>query len=431
MHIFFSGIGGTATSGLALIAWQMGYQVSGSDLQPSSYIDYLRQQGITDISIGQTADSIAAVHAKTPIDWYVYSSAISISNPNHPELAFCNDHNIKMSKRDTLINEILSQKNLKLLAIAGTHGKTTTTAMAIWLFQQLGIPVSYLVGAKTNFSPMARFEPKSEYFIYECDEFDRNFLAFHPFVSIISGVSWDHHEIFPTEKDYIDAFRQFTDQSQSIVLWQDDTKILNTSSISRAGVENSDNPEIGKIHLTGLYNRRNAWLVIRAVGQITGASPESLIAFINDFPGVSRRFEKLVENLYTDYAHTPEKITGALDIARESLNSGQKLVVVYEPLTNRRMHFTKELHKNLFDGVDRLYWVPSFLAREDPDQAVLTPTELIDSLSDTSRPKSQPKELGDDLKTTIDRHLSDGELVLCLSGGGTGSLDDWLRTNYK
>ena len=171
--------------------------------------------------------------------------------------------------------------------------------------------------------------------------------------------------------------------------------------------------------------------MIRAVGQITGASPESLIAFINDFPGVSRRFEKLVENLYTDYAHTPEKITGALDIARESLNSGQKLVVVYEPLTNRRMHFTKELHKNLFDGVDRLYWVPSFLAREDPDQAVLTPTELIDSLSDTSRPKSQPKELGDDLKTTIDRHLSDGELVLCLSGGGTGSLDDWLRTNYK
>ncbi len=430
MHIFFSGIGGTATSGLALIAHQMGHQISGSDLQPSSYISYLEQQGISNIYIGQTAESISNLHKRTPIDWFVFSSAVSISNPNHPELLFCKENNIKISKRDDLINEILSQNNLKLLAVSGTHGKTTTTAMAIWLFKQLEIPVSYLVGAKTNFSPMAHYDPRSEYFIYECDEFDRNFLAFHPYISIISGVSWDHHEIFPTETDYIEAFQQFTEQSQSVVLWQEDSKILNKSSITKARVEDTSNPNINDIKLTGLYNRRDAWLVVCALQQLTNESPEKLIELINSFPGVSRRFEKLAENLYTDYAHTPEKITGAIDVAKEALTKDQKIVVVYEPLTNRRIHYTKDLHKNLFDIVDYLYWVPSFLAREDPAQDILTPTELIDSLSDTSKSKAKPKELNEDLKSTIDTHLSSGDLVLCLSGGGTGSLDDWLRKNF-
>lgn len=431
MHIFFSGIGGTATSGLALIAHQMGYQVSGSDLQPSNYIDYLLQQGITDISVGQTTESIASVHAKQPIDWFVYSSAVSITNPSHPELSFCKEHNIKTSKRDDLINEILSQKKQKLFAVAGTHGKTTTTAMAIWAFGQLGIPSSYLVGAKTNFSPMAHFDAQSKYFIYECDEFDRNFLAFHPYISLISGVSWDHHEIFPTQEDYNSAFRQFLDQSTWKVLLDSDANRLNIHPDNSYLVLPDKDPGEAAINLVGKYNRLDAWLVANAVHKLTDEPLDKILDLLSIFPGVSRRFEKLVDNLYTDYAHTPEKIIGAVDVAHESLKPNQKLVVVYEPLTNRRMHHTKDLHKNLFDKVDQLYWVPSFLAREDPAQPVLTPAELISDLSEVSKAKAQPKELNENLRAVINSHIDAGDLVLALSGGGTHSLDDWLRQEFK
>jgi UDP-N-acetylmuramate--alanine ligase len=193
MHIFFSGIGGTAIGPLALIASQAGYEVSGSDKQDSQYIQYLRKHGIENIHIGQTRENIAKVHDAKPIDWFVYTSALPLENPNAPELIFCQEQNIKTSKRDELLNEILRQKRLKMIAVAGTHGKTTTTAMIVWLFKQLDMEISYSVGAKISFGDMGQYNKISKYFVYECDEFDRNFLAFKPFLSVISGFSWDHH----------------------------------------------------------------------------------------------------------------------------------------------------------------------------------------------------------------------------------------------
>ena len=133
MHIYFSGIGGTGIGPLALVAKQAGYTVSGSDKQMSNYIEYLQEQGITDIHIGQSADEIKAIDQKQKIDWFVYSSALPMENPNHPELKYCEENGIRTSKRDELLNKILEDKQLKLIAIAGTHGKTTTTALTVWL----------------------------------------------------------------------------------------------------------------------------------------------------------------------------------------------------------------------------------------------------------------------------------------------------------
>ena len=167
MHIFFSAIGGTAIGPLALIAKQAGYQVSGSDKQDSDYIKYLRSHGIDNINIGQSKDQIDQVNSKNPIDWYVYSSAVAIENPNSPEFQFVKEKHIKSTKRDQLLNHIIKEKNLKLIAIAGTHGKTTTTAMTIWVLKQLKIPVSYSVGAKIGFGEMGEFNPDAKYFVYE------------------------------------------------------------------------------------------------------------------------------------------------------------------------------------------------------------------------------------------------------------------------
>lgn len=433
MHIYFSGIGGVGIGPLAIIAKQAGYDVSGSDITESQYIEYLRTQGITDINIGQSDGQIATLHVEKPIDWFVYSSALPKSNPNHPELVFCQKNGIRSSKRDELLNLILEEKNLKLIAISGTHGKTTTTAMAIWAFEQLGYSISYSVGAKISFGDMGHYEPGSEYFIYECDEFDRNFLSFSPFYSIIPGIAYDHHEIYPTQQNYNEAFVDFLAQSQRAILWKQDIEKLGLNQDDeKFTIVDETNPDIEKLSLVGLYNRRDGWLVANALSQISGVTLDQAVESVNNFPGVSRRFELIAPNLYSDDAHTPEKIQGGMSVATETAkqNNNQKIIVVYEPLTNRRMHHLAKEHKNVFEGASQIYWVPSYLAREDPNLPILTPEQLINHLDEKSKHIAQAAKLDADLKQQIEQHLSAGDLVVAMSGGGGGSLDEWLRREF-
>lgn len=428
MHIFFSGIGGTAIGPLALIAKQAGYEVSGSDKQDSSYIDYLKKQGLDDIYIGQTKEAIAKLHDNNPIDWYVYSSAVEKENPDHPELKFVDDQDIKKSKRDELLNLIIREKELKLIAIAGTHGKTTTTAMVVWLFKQLGLPISYSVGAKISFGDMGSYQPNSKYFVLECDEFDRNFLSYKPYLSLISGVSWDHHEIFPTREDYQDAFKEFISQSQKTILRAEDQSYLNLPNNDENLLVANDS-ELDELKLDGFYNRLDAQLAIDALVELTKTPVSKLVEIMNRFPGLQRRMEEIISNLYTDYAHTPEKIRGGLSVALEMADKkGQKVIVVYEPLTNRRQHYMMDDYKDCFKGAQKVYWIPSYLAREDPKQRVIPPAELISHLSDPSI--VEPMERDIKLKQVIQKHLDIGDMVVGMAGGGGDSLDEWLRKEF-
>lgn len=437
MHIYFSGIGGTGIGPLALLSKQAGYEVSGSDKQDSQYIHYLKKKGISNISIGQTRENIEKVHQEKPIDWFVFSSAIEKEQTTHPELSFVTERTIKNSKRDLLLNHIIKDRQLKLVAIAGTHGKTTTTAMLIYLMKALELPISYSVGAKISFGDMGQYDPRSEYFVLECDEFDRNFLSFTPYMSLISGIGYDHHEIYPTEESYRQAFREFIGKSAWKHLWRSDFVRLglqiDTSYSDASVVLLEDNAtEIEAIQLAGLVNRRNAYVVISAVHAITKEPLQKLIALMAKFPGVSRRMEQIKPNLFSDYAHTPEKIQGALQIAQEmALKTKRELIVVYEPLTNRRMHHTRNQHFDLFNSATKLYWVPSYLAREDPALPILTPTELIGSLNPGMQSKTEAAELNDALKQKIKWHRKNGGMVLALSGGGGNSLDEWLRKEFS
>lgn len=428
MHIFFSGIGGTGIGPLALIAHGAGYDVSGSDKQDSGYIQHLKAHGITDITIGQSEEAIAVRHAKNPIDWFVYSAAVAIEQPNSPEMAFCRAHGIRMSQRAELLNTILAEKQLQMIAIAGTHGKTTTSAMAVWLLKQLGLPVSYSFGAKTSFSDMGAYEAGSQYFVYEADEFARNFLEFHPRLSIIVGVDYDHPDIYPTREDYEAAFQQFVSQSQQVVAWRHEINKLSNAPDDQFIPLDANHTMLNKFSLIGEVNRQNAYQVVTAIQRLTGESFEILVAHMNRFPGLSRRFEQLAPNLYTDYAHTPPKIRGAIQIAAEA--AGQNVVVVYEGLHNTRQHFIKDELVHLFDDTKHLYIVPSYLAREDTSLALLSPTDLVGLLDDDTRIRSTPSQLDNALKSAISQHLTAGDLVLCLSAGGGGSLDEWLRQNF-
>ncbi|MGH7156821.1 MAG: Mur ligase domain-containing protein [Candidatus Saccharimonadales bacterium] len=429
MHVFFSGIGGAGIGPLALIAKQAGYEASGSDAKDSSYISYLRSRGINDIYIGQSREQIAEIHAKEPIDWFVYSSALPRDNPDHPELAFCQQNNIKATRRDDFLNQIIKDKNLKMIAVAGTHGKTTTTAMAIWLFKQLGIPVSYSVGAKISFGDMGQFDPASHYFIYEADEFDRNFLSFYPELSLITGLDWDHPDIYPSREAYYEAFQEFIDQGEHTVLWHDDAERLGLDGQANLTILDEHDPLVEEqLKLPGHVNRLDAWLVAHALQTTIDKPLDDILAKLNGFPGVSRRFEQLAPNLYTDYAHTPSKIRGALQLAQEV--AGSNVVVIYEGLHNTRQHFIKDELADLFDGVKQLYVVPSYLAREDKDLELLTPEKILDLLSNSTKEHAQAAGLNDELAEKIKIHTQQGDLVLCFSAGGASSLDEWLRQKF-
>lgn len=429
MHIYFSGIGGTGIGPLALIAHQAGFEVSGSDAKESYIIDYLKKHDLTDIHIGQSYDQIARVHKQKPIDWFVYTSALTAEQSDAPELRFCSEHNIRTSLRDEFLQHLLLQTGQRMLAIAGTHGKTTTTAMAIWLCKKLGMPVSYSVGGKLSFGAMGEFNPRATYFIYEADEYNRNFLAFRPALGIITGVDWDHPDIYPTRESYNQAFLDFIAQSEQTIIWQDDASRLALADTQQHLLLDENNKDIDQlITLPGHVNRLNAWQVAQALQIITGKPLSELIAIMNEFPGVSRRFEQLRPGLYTDYAHTPPKIRGALQTGHET--AGDNVVVVYEGLHNTRQHFIKSELKHLFDDVKQLYIVPSYLAREDPDLPLLSPEHLRELLSDTAKQHAQTASLDDKLATTIRNHLEQGDLVLCLTAGGGGSLDEWLRKTF-
>ena len=414
---------------MALIASQAGYQVSGSDSATSSYIDYLKAHGIPDIHIGQTAQQIADVNTNNTIDWFVYSVALPMTHPDHAELKFCEEQGIKSSNRSEFTSQFIKDKNLEMIAIAGTHGKSTVTAMTVWAFGQLNLPISYLVGAKLNFAQNAHFDPASQLFVYEADEYHRNFLNYQPKVSLITGLDWDHADIYPTRQDYNQAFSQFIDQSQHIVMWARDAKMLSVEPTGKRLIINQDDPQIDQlIKLAGHVNRLDAWLAAKAVHKITGKPLEEVIEVLNKFPGLSRRFEQIVPGMYSDYAHTPPKIRGALQLASEV--GGNNVVVVYEGLHNTRQHFIKGELAHIFDDIKQLYIVPSYLAREDKDLKLLSPADLLDMLSNKSQSHTVAAQLDKKLREAIIDHIDSGDLVLCLTAGGSGSLDEWLRKEF-
>jgi UDP-N-acetylmuramate-alanine ligase len=209
--------------------------------------------------------------------------------------------------------------------------------------------------------------------------------------------------------------------------FEEDTKYLGLEASSTlVSLKWTDETEIT---LKGLFNRRDAWLAIQGLRTV-GDDYDKLTASINNFPGLQRRMEQIAPNLYSDYAHTPEKIRGAMSMALEmAADTKQPLVIVYEPLTNRRQHFMIDDYKDCFEGASHIYWIPSYLAREDPNQRVIPPAEMISHLSDPSI--AEPAEMNNDLRTLIEGEIRSGAMVVCMTGGGGGSLDEWLRKEFS
>jgi UDP-N-acetylmuramate--alanine ligase len=403
-RIYFSGINGVGISPLAELAQDMGEEVVGSDMRRGEIAPELEKRGI-EVFYGKQDGKFLSEQIEKGVDWFVHTSALPADSA---ELKVAREAGIRVSKRDEWLNEFLAKYNLKMLAVAGTHGKTTTTSMLIWAFHELGMPLNYAVGTSLPWAGRSNFAPESEYFAYEADEFDRNFLAFHPYLSAIVSVDYDHADIYPTVENYQEAFRQFESQSEIVV----------------KDVEIDE-----RITLPGELRRKDASIVLAAMRHLCDASDEKLIDILNRFPGAERRFEEISKHVFTDYGHHPREVAATVEMARELRDRmGLKgVAMVYEPLQNMRQYECRKDYGDVFIGIDKLFWVPTFQLREDPNLPVLTPSDLIQYMNNPEI--AEAAELNDELSKKLHELRDDGWMILMEAGGATG--DEWLREVFK
>ena len=403
MKIYISGISGTGMGPLALMARRAGIEVSGSDLHKGAIFDELVAAGV-EVFIGEQDGEFLKSKIADGVEWFVHTSALP---ETAPEMLVAREAGIRISKRDNLTEYLVQSLGLKMVAVAGTHGKTTTTSMIVWACLKLGLPVAYIVGSTLGFAPSGSYKEGDKYFIYEADEYDRNFLKFHPWLAVVTAVSYDHPDIYKTPEEYREAFSQFEGQSK---------KVINKTTFN-------------EFKLAGEKRREDAGFALMAVKEIVASegldiSDDEIIKVLNEFPGVGRRFEKLADGIYTDYAHHPEEIKATMDVALDQMeiDSRRGVVVVYQPHQNTRQHEVLDLYYDAFVGAEKVFWLPTYLTRENPDLPILMPIDFINQLENAE--VAEAAELDDELFDTILKYRDDGWLVLLMSAGPA---DEWLR----
>lgn len=416
MKIYISGISGTGMGPLALMAKKAGFDVCGSDLHEGAIYQELLDAGV-EVFIGEQDGKFLREKIKDGVEWFVYTSALP---ETAPELLVAREAGIRISKRDKLTDFLVRKLKLKMVAVAGTHGKTTTTAMIVWLCTRMGLPVSYVVGTTLGFAPSGSYIEGDEYFVYEADEYDRNFLEYSPWLSVITSISYDHPDIYKTPEEYRQAFEQFKDQSQNVL-----------------DADEEDGPNGDKFdEIAGEARRKDAAFAFGAVLAICQdllmqdkmgmriPNMDKMVEAMNEFPGVGRRFEELSDGIYTDYAHHPEEIKATMDVALDQMDiDGAKgVVVVYQPHQNTRQHEVQDLYYDAFIGASKIFWLPTYLTREDESLPVLLPMDFINQLENAE--VAEAAELNDELWAEICKYRDDGYLVILMSAGPA---DEWLR----
>lgn len=302
--------------------------------------------------------------------------------------------------------------------------------MFVWALKQLGVPVSWSVGTTLSFGESGFFDTDSRLFIYEADEFDRNFLHFSPFVSLITSLDYDHTDIYKTQADYFEAFTQFAKQSDFLFSWQDQHSEIFSGLINSAILNRIDE----NIALPGEHNKRNATLVLETLDYLQEVQDfnfgdkyyERAVAALNNFPGTDRRFEKITDGIFSDYGHHPAEIKATLQMAQEiaKRDNYAGVALVYQPHQNvRQVEIQDEYTPELFSDADKVIWLPTYLSREDPALEILKP-ELLARKIDTE--KINYGDLNDDLKHKITELRAKNYLVLAMNAG---TLDGWLRDN--
>jgi UDP-N-acetylmuramate--alanine ligase len=349
MRIHMMGIGGSGMAAVARLASKMGYIVTGCDLEESTA--YAK-----DIFKGHDPKHLDG------IDLLVVSPAIYYQNPNSPELALAEKRKIVMTWQEFLGKYLTKGK--KVICVAGTHGKSTTTAMVGKLLIDAGLDPSVIVGAKVSeWNGNSRFG-NGEYMVIEADEFNNNFLNYHPDIAIINNIEFDHPDFFKSEEEVRESFKKFIGNLRG-------EKILITS-------EDSPHKHFN-LKVFGEHNQKNANMVY-ALGKKLGIRDEDIVRSLETFKGIKRRMELIADKngikVYDDYAHHPTAIKTTLEGLRTEYPKA-KILAIVEPHGYKRTKALLPEYKGVFDSVDKVTIGSIFPARDEVDNSI-TPRKVAE-----------------------------------------------------
>ena len=390
-HLHFVGIGGAGMSGIAELLHQEGLTVSGCDLAASESTARLEAAGIP-VAIGHDPAHLADAQV------LVYSSAVP---PDSAEVEAARRRGLPVIRRAEMLGEISRIK--WAIAVAGTHGKTTTTSLAGFVLTRAGLDPTVVVGGRVHALGAHARLGRSEYLVCEADEFDRSFLALHPVVAVLTTVEAEHLDTYGTREAMEEAFVTFASRVPfygAVVACLDDPGVrrllpaLTRRVVTYGRTHHADlharrasftpegarcrvvmgGAELGElvVPLPGHHALANA-LAATAVGLEVGIGFDAIAGAVAAFTGVARRFERKGERdgivLVDDYAHHPTEVGATLQAARQSFPDA-RLVAVFQPhLFSRTRTFAAEFGEVLL-GADVVVVLPVYAAREKPQPGV-------------------------------------------------------------
>lgn len=441
-RLHFIGIGGSGMSGIAEVLHENGFLITGSDMRESSVVDYLQSKGIA-VYIGHNGKNIGEA------DIVVYSSAVKMDNP---EIIEAKQNNIPVIRRADMLGELMRLKYT--IAIAGTHGKTTTTSIIgnIWYEAKLD-PTIIVGGILHNLGTGARLGG-SKILIAEADEYDRSFLSMVPTLALITNIDEDHLDCYTDLEDIKKAFIQFAnmvpfygqviaciDEQGVVDILPHITKPVVTYGFSKQAdyritniffekgmssfniVYNDEDLGSFKISLMGKHNITNAAGAV-AVALSEGITVDQIKIGLETFSGVKRRMEYLGEVnkavLCDDYAHHPTEVAATLNGVR-SLFPDRKITVVFQPHLYSR---TRDHHENFasaFSECDNLYVVPIYGAREEPIEGISGKMIVDDAISRGHKHASYEEDW-DKISNEIKEDSKEGDLIILMGAGDINKL---------
>jgi len=361
-RLHFIGIGGAGMSGLALVCARLGASVTGSDRADSSYMERLRAAGLGPV-VGHDAANLPEGAE------VVVSTAIGGDNP---ELALARERGLEPIHRGELLAELCAEK--RLIAVAGTHGKTTTTSMAVWALRALGADPAFFIGGEVpglgpDDDAANAGWGEGEWVVAEADESDASFLELKPEIAVVTNVEMDHHSRWGSVAELREAFIAFAAPARGLVVPGDEEMSwLEGQGGEKLGFDaSSPGPEELRLATPGRHNLRNARAALAALqlaGFGTGPAAEALASF----PGVHRRLElkgsRGPVHIYDDYAHHPTEVRAALEALREQEPS--RLVAVFQPHLYSRTKALAEEFGAALTVADEVIVLDVYPAREEP-----------------------------------------------------------------
>ncbi len=408
--VYFLGIGGIGVSAIARMFIHEGKSVFGSDTAPSEIIDELKKAG-ANIFIGQDME-----HIPSDTDLVIYSIALDKFAPEFMKQVREKIRNV-ISYPESL--SVVS-KNKFTIAICGTHGKTTTTAMVAKILIDAGLDPTVVVGSilkdvKSNF-----IAGKSKYFVVEACEYCRSFLKINPTVIGITTIDDDHLDYYKDSNDILLAFKEFVSKIPSegaVVGNLNDKKIKEATEASRSKIVNSEDffdPNLS-LKIPGEHNRKDASVAL-AIADIIGVPKEISIASIKEFSGTWRRFEYKGETkngvkIFDDYGHHPAEIKATISGAREAFPTS-KIIVVFQPHLYSRTKLLLPDFQRAFDSADKTVLLPIYPAREEFDPTISSENIITGD--------SKNIEMAKDFNDAAQRSLSyanSGDVILVMGAG--------------